>query len=109
MKNGKDITISLNTDIARIEDIFNSNSIFEISNTTYKKVCKIANRNNQAVENIVKYENIFKTKEDIKYIANNVFDLKDNKKEKIKLKNIKFTMHTNILKEIKKLRRSYCD
>ena len=103
MKNKKDITISLNTDIARIEDIFNSNSIFEISNTTYKKVCKIANRNNQTVENIVKYDNIFKIKEDIKYMANNVFDLNDNEKEKIKLENIKFSMHTNILKEVKSI------
>ncbi len=101
MKNNVDITISLNTDISRIEDIYNSNSIFDISNTTYKRICKIANKNKQEVENIVKYDNLFKAKEDIKYVANNIFDVKNTNIDKINLENIKVVMHTNILKEIK--------
>lgn len=101
MKNNVNITISLNTDISRIEDIYNSNGIFDISNTTYKRVCKIANKNKQKVENIVKYDNLFKAKEDIKYVANSIFDVKKSAIDKINLENIQVVMHTNILKEIK--------
>ena len=38
------------------------------------------------------------TKEDIKYIANNIFEQKNT--DKISLENIELTMHTNVLKEI---------
>ena len=46
MKNNVDITFSLNTDITKIEDIYNSASIFEIPNKTYKRICGLANKNN---------------------------------------------------------------
>lgn len=100
MKKQINMNISLNTDIAKIEDIFESSSIFEISNKTYKKICSLANKNDTEVVNIVKYENVFKTKEDIKYIANNLFETKNKLKNKIDLENVEITMHTNVLKEI---------
>lgn len=100
MKNNVDITFSLNTDITKIEDIYNSASIFEIPNKTYKRICGLANKNNLSLENIIKYENLFNSKEDIKYVANNVFTNSSNEIEKEELNNIEFMIHTNILKEI---------
>ena len=57
LKLGIDVIITINTDIARIEDVYISSSIFEIPNKTYKRLCALANKNNVSVENIVKYEN----------------------------------------------------
>lgn len=94
------MTITLNTDITRIEEIYNSASIFEVSNKTYKRICAMASKNDSEVENIVKYENVFDTKEDIKYVANNLFGSDNKGKEKIELQNVEVTMHTNVLKEI---------
>ena len=110
-----EITISLNTDITRIEDIYTSSSIFEIPNKTYKRICALADKNNSSVENIVKYENVFSAKYDIKYIANNLFSNAKEENEKIDLENISVVMHTNILNEIedvaniisKKIREGY--
>lgn len=100
MKNNIEITISLNTDITRIEDIFISSSIFETPNKTYKRICALADKNNVSLENIVKYENKFNTKEDLKYIANNIFSNSKENVEKIDLENVEIMIHTNILKEI---------
>lgn len=115
VKLGIEITISLNTDITRIEDIYTSSSIFEIPNKTYKRICALADKNNSSVENIVKYENVFSAKDDIKYIANNLFSNAKEENEKIDLENISVVMHTNILNEIedvaniisKKIREGY--
>lgn len=100
LKNRIDITISLNTDITRIEDTYISSSIFEESNKTYKKLLKLANKNDTEVENIVKYENVFNAPEDIKYVANNLFDTSEKEIEKKELVNIEFEMYTNVLKEV---------
>ena len=100
LKLGIDIVVTLNTDIARIEDMYTSSSIFEIPNKTYKRLCVLADKNNISVENIVKYQNLFKAKEDISYIANNLFVNLNEKKEKINADNIEFIMYTNILNEI---------
>ena len=104
MKKNIEINITLNTDITRIEDTYISSSIFEIPNNTYIRLCKLANKNNISLENIVKYENMFNTKEDIKYIANNIFEQKNT--DKISLENIELTMHTNVLKEIESVART---
>lgn len=100
MKKDIDITFAINTDITRIEDIYNSSSIFEVSNKTYKRICTLANKNNNSLENIVKYENMFNAKDDIKFVANNLFSNEEQKKVKEKLENIEFMIHTNVLKEI---------
>lgn len=95
-----DMTFTLNTDITRIEDTFISSSIYEIPNKTYKRLCVLADKNNVKLENIVKYENLFNAQEDIKYVANNLFEKNNENIEKKELKNIEFMIHTNILKEI---------
>ena len=59
LKLGIDVIITINTDIARIEDVYISSSIFEIPNKTYKRLCALANKNNVSVENIVKYEKMY--------------------------------------------------
>lgn len=100
LKLGIDVIITINTDIARIEDVYISSSIFEIPNKTYKRLCALANKNNVSVENIVKYENLFNAKEDIKYIASNLFKNSSEKIQKININNIEFVMYTNILSEI---------
>lgn len=99
MKNKIDITLTLNTDITKIEETYISSSIFETSNKTYKRICALADKNNISLENIIKYENVFDSKKDIKYIANNIFSNMQNK-EKIDLENIDVTVYTNIQKEI---------
>ena len=100
LKNRIDITITLNTDITRIEDTYISSSIFDESNKTYKKLLKLANKNDIEVENIVKYENKFLAPEDIKYIANTLFKKKKKEIEKKELLNIEFEIYTNVLKEV---------
>ncbi len=100
MKKGVDITISLNTDITKHDDIYMSSNIFETSNKTYDRICALANKNNTSLENIIKYDNVFKCSEDIKYIANNVLDNSNGKKEQIDVQNVEVTMYTNTLKEI---------
>lgn len=99
MKNNIDITMTLNTDITKIEETYISSSIFETSNKTYKRICALADKNNTSLENIIKYENVFDAKLDIKYIADNIFSNVQNK-EKIDLQNIDVTVYTNIQKEI---------
>ena len=100
LKKHIDVTITLNTDITRIEDTYISSSIFDTSNYTYKTICKLANKNDTKVENIVKYENVYNAKEDIKYVANNIFSQENAESEKKNLENIDITMHTNTIKEV---------
>ncbi len=99
LKEKIDVTFTLNTDIEKIEDIYESSSIFEVPNKTYKRICKLASKNDVALENIVKVENKFNTKEDIKFIANNLFAQESGNGGKIEVKNIDFMVHTNVLKE----------
>lgn len=104
MKNNIDITMTLNTDITKIEEAYISSSIFETSNKTYKRICALADKNNVSLENIIKYENLFDAKSDIKYIADNIFsNTQDN--EKINLENIDVTVYTNMQKEIESIAR----
>ena len=56
IKMGVNVTFVLNTDIAKIEDIYVSDSIFETVNKTYKRICAICAKNDVALDNIVKYE-----------------------------------------------------
>ncbi len=100
LKNKINMTITLNTDISKVEDVIVSSSIFEITNRTYKKLLRIANKNDIEVENIVKVENIFNAPKDIKYVANNLFNNEKTRKDKVEFSNIEIVMHTNVLKEV---------
>lgn len=100
IKMGVNVTFVLNTDIAKFEDIFVSDSIFETVNKTYKKICAICSKNDVALENIVKYDNKFLQAEDIKYVANKLFSSDEEKGEKISLPSFEFKIHTNVSKEI---------
>ena len=100
IKMGVNVTFVLNTDIAKIEDIYVSDSIFETVNKTYKRICAICAKNDVALDNIVKYDNVFSQAEDIKYIANNLFSNEEEKREKISLPSFEFKIHTNIAKEV---------
>ena len=100
IKMGVNITFVLNTDIAKIEDIYMSDSIFETVNKTYKRICAICAKNDASLENIVKYDNVFSQAEDIKYVANNLFSNDEEKGEKISLPSFEFKIHTNVSKEV---------
>lgn len=96
-----DLTFSLTTDITRIEDVGTiSNHIFDISNTTYKRLLKIANDSKSFVNNIIKYDNHSNAKEDLKYLAENVFE---NNKDSIDSKNVNINIYTNNFKEIEEI------
>ena len=93
-----DITITLNTDITKKEDIGTvSNSIFEVSNETYLKLLKIAHDKSSYINNIIKYENYSNAKKDLKYLADNVFE---NNASKIESENVSINIYTNNFKEV---------
>lgn len=100
VKRGIDLTFSLVTDITRKEDILNSNSIFSVSNETYTKLLKIANDENSFVNNIVKYENYSSANEDLKYLADKVFE---SQSDIIDSKNININIYTNTFREIEQI------
>ena len=80
------IDIMIEDSIKNCEDIENNGVKCYIMNTRY-------NKHETRFERVKRWNEI--------YSKISKLYKKDNKKEKIKLKNIKFTMHTNILKEIK--------
>lgn len=101
VKKNVSLTFALTTDITRIEDIGTvSNNIFDISNTTYKKLLKIANDEKSFVNNIIKYENYSNACDDLKYLADNVFE---NSKDMIDSKNVNINIYTNSFKEIEEI------
>ncbi|MDO4283109.1 MAG: PD-(D/E)XK nuclease family protein [Clostridia bacterium] len=96
-----DITFSLVTDITRKEDIGTiSNHIFDVSNSTYSKLLKIANDEKSFVNNIIKYENYSEAKEDLKYLADKIFE---NSRESIDSENIHINIYTNHFKEVQQI------
>lgn len=95
------MTFSLTTDITKREDVGTvSNNIFDISNTTYNKLLKIANDEKSFVNNIIKYENYSNAKEDLKYLADKVFE---NSRELIESENVNINIYTNSFKEIEEI------
>ena len=103
LKNVNNVTISLCTDISSATDIyrFNTNEIFEISNNTYLKLLNIANKNAVSVNTEVLYNKQNKQKDDIEYLADNIF--LDTKLKKKKCKNIHIDYFSNILSEVKNI------
>lgn len=112
---GINITVSLTTDITRIEDVYsnNSNDIFETSNDTYTRLLSIANSVGVSVENKVLYIKRLKQSSDIEYLSENIF--MQNKVNKIDAKNIYINLYNNSFSEItyisnvinKKVREGY--
>ena len=101
MKLNLSITVTLNTDITKIEDTFISSGIFDEANQTYKKLCVLADKNNQNLENIIKVENLSLAKNDLKYLTDNIFT--NEPEERIKLENVEIVVCTNVFKEVEKV------
>ncbi len=105
------ITVTLTTDITSKEDIDlgNSDGIFEVANSTYKRLLKICNKKDVGVNSKILYVNFSKADEDIKYLANNIFA---DSKPSIKKQNcdsIKINYTTNMYTEIESIAKIICD
>lgn len=96
------LTITLDTDISNIEDIYSGNTseIYEVTNNTFKSLLKIANDLEKKVDIVNLYENHLKAKEDIKLIANNYFG---HYNKKIEVKNVYIYAQKNMYDEIEKV------
>lgn len=99
-KSANNVTISLCTDISSATDIyrFNTNEIFETSNSTYLKLLNIANKNSVSINSEIFYNKQNKQKEDIKYLADNIFF--DSILKKKEAQNIHIEYFANILSEV---------
>lgn len=95
-----DITISITTDITKVEDIYacNTSEIFETSNMTYLNLLQIANSIGTKVHNKLMYIKYLKQKQDIKYLSDNIFSNKIDKK--INSQNVHIGMYSNAFSEI---------
>lgn len=115
MNLSKNVSVSLTTDISKIEDIYsdNTNEIFEVANLTYKRLINIANTLGVSVHTKLMYIKKIQQNDDIEYLAENIFY---NNKIKIKdTKNIHINLYSNNFDEIqsiakvinKKIREGY--
>lgn len=95
-----DITISITTDITKVEDIYacNTSEIFETSNMTYLNLLQIASSIGTKVHNKLMYIKYLKQKQDIKYLSDNIFSNKIDKK--INSQNVHIGMYSNAFSEI---------
>lgn len=95
-----DITISITTDITKVEDIYacNTSEIFETSNMTYLNLLQIASSIGIKVHNKLMYIKYLKQKQDIKYLSDNIFSNKIDKK--INSQNVHIGMYSNAFSEI---------
>lgn len=102
IKSGANVTISLTTDITSTTDIQSENTsqIFEVSNSTYMKLLKICNKNNICVDSNIFLENRLESKEDIKYLADNIFGNINLNRKKLKEEDINIYLKKNIYEEI---------
>ena len=82
------------------EDI---SSIYDVPNLTVYNLIKTCHKYKTDIELSIKTNILLNSKEDIKYLASNIFKFKDNnfKNEIIKLKNIHINLNPNIYNEIK--------
>ena len=103
LKSGANITISLNTDITSFTDIKmdEGSDIFEVSNITYQKILKLCNKCNIGVENNLFLNNYSKSKSGIKYLAENIFEVENKEKIKLKDNEIKIYLKKDIYDEIR--------
>ncbi|MDD3303783.1 MAG: PD-(D/E)XK nuclease family protein [Clostridia bacterium] len=103
------IAITLTTDITKVEDIYSheTSDIFEVANKTYLKLLKAANDAHGFVKNTILSTNYSKAKEEITYLAENIFHTNSvpyNKKQD----SIYMTVHTNVYKEIENVAYEIC-
>ena len=98
---GVDVSITLTTDITKVEDIYSNESlgIFEVANKTYLKLLKIANKEKNEVYNITLNTNYSNAKKEIVYLAENIFNTNITKLDK-EQDSIYMSIHTNVYKEI---------
>lgn len=101
-KKANKVTISLDTDISCVEDIYsgNTNEIFNITNTTFKAILKIVNEVKSSAQIVHLYENNFNANENLKLIANNYFE---NIENKIDTENLEIYAVKNMYEEIEKV------
>lgn len=102
IKQGANITISLDTDISSFVDIEsgNSQSIFEVTNKTYKKLLKLCSQNNVAVNNNLFYNNYSKAKSSLTYLSENLFAIEHKEKINKVDDSINIFLKNDIYKEI---------
>lgn len=98
---GVNVSITLTTDITRVEDIYSNETldIFEVANKTYLKLLKVANKAKSEVINTVLNTNYSDAKNELIYLAENIFNtniVKLNKKQD----SVFMSIHTNVYKEI---------
>lgn len=107
LKSEADVTISLDTDISSFVDIEvgNTQNIFETTNKTYKKLLKICNQNNISVNNNLFYNNYSKSKDSIKYLSDNLFDIQNKQKIPKKDNSINIYLKNDIYKEVRHIAR----
>lgn len=115
LKLGFDVTLSLTTDLAeKVEDItalsldelkavINEETvgIFTEANNTLIKILEYARKIGHHVSFELMRLNYSNAKEDIKYLANNIF--MDDVKAKVKVENIHISLTTNIYTEVEKI------
>lgn len=104
LKLNLNVKIVLNTDIENVNDIYlqNTSEIFEISNDTYIRLLSIANKIGKCVNTELFLNNFLTSKDDIKYLADNIFSdikLKYNSKSE----NIYLSVYNNPYDEIKNI------
>ncbi len=97
-----DIKISINTDIFGINDINNSQSIFEVSNKTYMKLINICKKRNIEIENKLFDSDDLNASYELKYLRDNLFLGNINKKIKAN-DNIVITIENNIYSEVENI------
>ena len=97
-----DITITLVTDITNIQDVYIGDSldIFEESNKTFSKLLKIASKHDIEVNTECFLNNYSKASDDIKYLAQNIFDTNISKYSENKSNSIHMNIYQNVYKEI---------
>lgn len=100
LKLASSVTISITTDITRVEDIYSldTNDIFETSNMTYLNLLKLANASGASVNNKIMYIKQLNQNDDIKYLSDNIFE--SSKIEKKDSSNIHVNLYSNAFSEI---------
>lgn len=110
LSNNFDVTISLDTDICQDDSILKKiaeDDIFSESNYTYKKLFELAHKANVKINTKYMQDYFLDSKNDIKYLANNIF--KTNAIKKIKSDNISILLTSNMYSEIEELAKDIKD
>lgn len=105
LKCNSDITISLTANTMDMQD-FENEGIFSVANATLLELIKLSKRTG-ATLNIEKFENSYlSSSEDIRYLAQNIFQNTNIKK--VEAKNVKLKLTTNQYTEISQIAEDIC-